>query len=382
MASEHEEVVRALQAYWDRQEWDKVAAELIKLTGRVPENLRLQMQLAHLYLKAGNTERALERFQHCAQTSYEHNKYGEALAVATLILQVQPDSRFALEMVRKSRPRLDLVRKLAAHPLKEILLDSPSTEALEELASCLKVLVYQKGTTILEEGAAGFHFFLIHRGEVQVYVTDRDGHMFPLALIGEGDFFGEISLVTGRRRTATVVATQRSELWAMVRPDFRRFINKYPRFREVVYRYSRERIKDTLARIRTHGIERRRFPRVLVGLEAEVILLEEDKPLEIGELAGLLRDLSQIGACFRVPVSDPEQWTQLRPGRKGSVSFALEPSVSMCLNCSVERAQLKKEEEQTYMELGLSFSDIAQADKEQIHTFIVGQLVFPRGSAR
>jgi len=373
-ASELHESLEVLQGRLDQQQWDEAIAELIRLILRVPEDLNLRLKLAQLYLKVENIDKAIEEFHLCAQAFYERGQYKDALGAATSILKLEPDSQFAVEMVRAIKEKLHSIRDELAQTLNEDLLGSLSTEALDDLALRLQLSVQPQGATIDREREPGFHFFIIRRGEAQLYLTTHKGEMLPIGLFQQGDFLSEISLLTGSPRTATVITTQPSEFWVMGKRDFEDFTAKYPWFKEVLNRYTREGISETLRLIPTNGLERRLFPRIPVDLEAQAVLLwAEGGSPSTERFAGIIRDLSLGGARLRIPLSHPGQWDQLSPRRQVRLSFALTPSVRMSLNCSIESVQPSKLGE-AYAELGLSFSELSATQKEQIGGFIAGEL--------
>jgi voltage-gated potassium channel len=73
------------------------------------------------------------------------------------------------------------------------------------------------------EGATGHSFFVIAEGEVRVSVQGEE-----IGTLREGDFFGELSLLGARRRTATVTTTRPSRVLVLFGSDFDRFRTKYP----------------------------------------------------------------------------------------------------------------------------------------------------------
>ncbi len=80
---------------------------------------------------------------------------------------------------------------------------------------------YKKGDIILmEDDQSNQSFFLIVKGEVKVVLTAEDGREAILASLKEGDFFGEMSLLDGEPRSATVRAVEDSRLFTIRREDF------------------------------------------------------------------------------------------------------------------------------------------------------------------
>jgi CRP/FNR family transcriptional regulator, cyclic AMP receptor protein len=81
------------------------------------------------------------------------------------------------------------------------LFASLSRRDLRSLAEVTSVEPYQAGSTVVKEGAPGTAFFVILEGRAKVVIGSR-----TITGLGPGDFFGEISLLDGDPRTASVVA--------------------------------------------------------------------------------------------------------------------------------------------------------------------------------
>ncbi len=94
-----------------------------------------------------------------------------------------------------------------------------SDDELRLAASRFRTLHYSAGEKVIEEGASGDSFFVIDRGEVQV--LKRFGDVVrPLATLMEGQFFGEMALLTGEQRTASVVALSDVDLFTLDKVGF------------------------------------------------------------------------------------------------------------------------------------------------------------------
>jgi CRP-like cAMP-binding protein len=104
--------------------------------------------------------------------------------------------------------------------LREIDLFRPlSDEELRTAAARCRQLHYAAGERIIEEGAPGDSFFVVDRGEVEVS-KDLGGVRRALARLMEGQFFGEMALLTGERRAATVVAATDVDLFTLDKTGF------------------------------------------------------------------------------------------------------------------------------------------------------------------
>ncbi len=87
---------------------------------------------------------------------------------------------------------------------------------------------FAEGGTVLEEGAPGDCLYIIKSGEVEVFSSNARGEKLVLANLKEGDYFGEISLITGRPRSASVRALRSAELVRLTKKDFDQFVVKRP----------------------------------------------------------------------------------------------------------------------------------------------------------
>lgn len=104
-------------------------------------------------------------------------------------------------------------------------LETHDQAALRELMKPLRVEANQ---TVFWLGDRGDTFYLIESGQALVTVPNRKGEHVTIATLGPGGFFGEISLLDGGVRTATVRAAEACDLLALDRASFHGFLLKHP----------------------------------------------------------------------------------------------------------------------------------------------------------
>jgi CRP-like cAMP-binding protein len=104
-------------------------------------------------------------------------------------------------------------------------LDRPRLQAV---AHTMSEESFPSGQRILRQGFSGSGFFVILEGEVVVRVDGGD-----VAVLGKGDFFGEISLLLGEPPIADVVAVGPVRALHLAGPELRDFLLDYP---QVMYR--------------------------------------------------------------------------------------------------------------------------------------------------
>jgi CRP-like cAMP-binding protein len=91
----------------------------------------------------------------------------------------------------------------------------------------------KSGQRVIQEGEVGDRLFLILSGTVQVVAQSPRGPV-ELARLSRGAIFGEVGFLTGKPRTANVLALDAVEVISFARPDLDPVLNKYPKLRKVL----------------------------------------------------------------------------------------------------------------------------------------------------
>jgi cAMP-dependent protein kinase regulator len=130
------------------------------------------------------------------------------------------------------------------------LLAGLSPTQLEDVSSRLKPVRYRQGEVIIREGDPGQEMYFIESGRVRV-VRGTGSQALLLAELGAGDLFGEMALLTGSPRSATVTAISEMNLWAMSQADFDSLVTAYPNLALALSRLLSERLRTTDARFLT-----------------------------------------------------------------------------------------------------------------------------------
>ena len=101
-------------------------------------------------------------------------------------------------------------------------------EAIEMISKIGSKKTYVKDSIILMEEEVGSALFVIIKGKVKVARTSNDGREVILSILGESDFFGEMAILDGLTRSATVTALEDSELFLIERTDFLNLLRQHP----------------------------------------------------------------------------------------------------------------------------------------------------------
>jgi CRP-like cAMP-binding protein len=119
-----------------------------------------------------------------------------------------------------------------------------------ELNALLRPKNVPANQTVVWLGEKGDDFFIVHKGRLGVVTSDESGKEVKLATLGVGQFFGEISLLDGGPRTATVRAEEDSSLLALGREDFLKFLLHHPDAAIHMLTVLGQRQRDTLEKVR------------------------------------------------------------------------------------------------------------------------------------
>lgn len=105
----------------------------------------------------------------------------------------------------------------------------------------LRLEGYEPGQIVVTEGEAGDSLYVVASGRVRAFVRSKDGRNREVRQLGEGEFFGEISLLSGSARTATITASSPTELLVLDRAALDGLTDRHPRVREVLREFHDKR---------------------------------------------------------------------------------------------------------------------------------------------
>jgi uncharacterized membrane protein len=119
------------------------------------------------------------------------------------------------------RPEADLLKEVSFFHF----LDDAERSALAER---LTLVPFRSGESIFQIGEPGDALYVIRSGEAEVFFKNDTGERIILEIARRGDFFGELSLLDGGSRSASVVATQDTEALRLDRADLSQFLQAHP----------------------------------------------------------------------------------------------------------------------------------------------------------
>jgi cAMP-dependent protein kinase regulator len=122
------------------------------------------------------------------------------------------------------------------------LFRSFSVDEMVAVIQGLKLLSFERGQAILREGQPGGSLYTLTSGRVRAFKKDAaTGKQSILGDLKEGAFFGEMSILTGRPRMASVVALTRCELLELDRPTLDGITKTHPHVWDVLREFAEKR---------------------------------------------------------------------------------------------------------------------------------------------
>lgn len=127
-----------------------------------------------------------------------------------------------------------------------------STLSEDELAHVARVAMtrrFDAGTVVFKEGDAGSTCYIVRAGRTRAIREHADGRSITLAHFGPGDIFGEMAMLDGERRSATVEATADTETIAILSDDMHRLLREHADISVKLIAALGQRLRDTNERL-------------------------------------------------------------------------------------------------------------------------------------
>lgn len=193
-------------------------------------------------------------------------------------------------------PVTELLRKV---PLFEELSDSE----LERVAQVAIPRSYPRETRVFHEGDPGDACYIVRTGSCRVTREHPDGRAITLANLGPGAIFGELAMLDGESRSASVEATEDTELMAIPASDMRAQIREHPEMAEKLVVALTRRLREANERIARQSFQT--VPSRVAGVLDQLLAEDRVAPTMRDGVTIRLRqsDLAQLAGTSRESVS-------------------------------------------------------------------------------
>jgi len=134
-------------------------------------------------------------------------------------------SSFWSNFFKSPTEKVDLQKSLLSIPIFSKL----TRRELGMLMNIIHNRIYVAGEYIFYQGDPGLGLYIIRDGEVIIQRKKGEEEIVSLASFSKGDFFGELALIDGEKRSASAVSNSSTRLAVIFKPDLDEFIENYPK---------------------------------------------------------------------------------------------------------------------------------------------------------
>ncbi len=250
-------LIDSIQKKLGKSDWKAAIADMEKLYAIDPDPIT-RVRIGDAYQKLGQKQNAIREYLQAADLYAEKGAIVKALAQYKLALRIEPGNKQAQECIEalhsnrtvkenKAEPAGSQVSKPASSVIP--LFAGFSQEEFNAFTRVMNVHPLPGGVPMVEQNDTGKSVYIIANGSVKVFTMMLSGERVDLAVLHSGDFFGEISFLTGKPRTATVETAEDSVILEVTEDKLREIISQRPHIQDVLQKYSDMRTKGTTEKI-------------------------------------------------------------------------------------------------------------------------------------
>lgn len=284
-----------------KQDWQKALEALNILKEEEPNNSNVHFKMGDLLQRAGQNAEAVSAYHKAAVFLVKDGFEQKAVAIYKVILRLDPDNAEALqksdkliaEIESQQQPKPEIPAEMELQPetpfpmptveppgieagMPEVKPDEagawPSPEAkigkepvekmeipaifsglkedeFREIIKTAELRAYADGEAVIEEGDTGDSIFIIKEGGAKV-IAHIIGRTIELARLEKGDVFGEVAFLTGRPRTASVVADGGLETVELTRFMIEDLIEKNHSVLDKLQDFYYSRVQNTIKKVK------------------------------------------------------------------------------------------------------------------------------------
>ncbi|MBU2574215.1 MAG: Crp/Fnr family transcriptional regulator [Elusimicrobia bacterium] len=182
--------------------------------------------------------------------------------------------------------------------LKKVLFFKGLTlKEIRQILAIAHIKRYKAGELIFMKEDIGNHFFIVKSGRIKIFTSIGTEKRKTFAFLKKGDFFGEMSLLGGKVRSASALAVDEAELLVISKNNFKRLILENPDFTLKLLHTLVDRLNKS-----NKEVESMLFHNILGRLADTIIELTKDKHTSPLKMALDQNELAEYMGTTRVPV--------------------------------------------------------------------------------
>ncbi|MDA8085467.1 MAG: cyclic nucleotide-binding domain-containing protein, partial [Nitrospiraceae bacterium] len=244
------------QGYLDalnKKNWEKALSVMGAFKEKEPSNPQVFLRTGDVLQRMGRIDDAVSAY-HKAASLFSRGGFSEkALAIYKIILRLSPQDRQAAKEFFAAMNELEKER---SHPARleadsrsdgaeAVIFSSLTQQENARLVSSAARLAFEPGQVVVAEGGSGDSIYYMKNGFAAVMTLVR-GREIELATLSAGDIFGEVAFLTGRPRTASVVAKSAVEAIEIGRRLLEEIASSNPAVMEELQDFYQKRAHDTV----------------------------------------------------------------------------------------------------------------------------------------
>ena len=295
----------------------------------------------------------------------------EILATASenLDFEVSEDKEVEKE-AQKSKPWSERLQEaVAAIPFFSPL----KADERKKLADEATLHVFNEGEMIIREGDPGRSIYVILDGQVRVFTRDHHGEELELAVLGASQFFGEMSFLTGKPRSGSVMALDTSVIVELSYTSMRRVVKEHPTVKKVLVEYYQQRLGSTEQKRAEVGVdERTSDSRLKDRIQVKLVVLPQTTPngaLKASSWTGVSVDITLSGIVVGVSGASPEPF-QLQSEVRLEIELP-QPWGEIRTLGTIRRVKPARTDQKVTM-LGIDYAGIAESDAKKLKDYLSG----------
>ena len=170
-------------------------------------------------------------------------------------------------------------------------------DQLRLLATAVNRRNVPRGTVVIVEGDPTDSLYIIISGRLKVMMSDAEGKEVILAMLGPGEYFGEMGLIDDSPRSATVMAVEPCELITLAKKDFKKFLAEHFEMAMTVMRGLVRRLREadrkigSLALLDVYGRVARLLLDMSENVDGEKIVTKRLPKQDIAKMIGASREM-------------------------------------------------------------------------------------------
>jgi cAMP-dependent protein kinase regulator len=248
---------------------EEALAEYQRVAKAAPEDLTSRQKVAELLQRLNRKQEAIEAYASVADSWARQGWLLRAIALCKVILQLDPRhdrtqrqlaALYAQRMEHPTRLPPTVPVAVAPEPIRAAqpaalaalpripIFSQLGQESFVALLEGLELKTFEAGASIVTEGAPGHSMFAIVEGRVDVVRMLEGDQRRKVASMGEGDFFGEMALLSKSPRLASVVAAERTVVLELTRTMVARLIQRDASVGRVLRSFHQERLLANVLR--------------------------------------------------------------------------------------------------------------------------------------